>query len=45
MGCFLVRFIKLFFAFIFVTTCLADNLVYVRIEQSVIDKRLQTVRH
>lgn len=43
MGCFLVRFIKLFFAFIFVITCLADNLVYVRIEQSVIDKRLQTV--
>ena len=37
------RFFKLSFVLIFAVTCFADNLVYVRIEQPVIDKRLQTV--
>jgi VWFA-related protein len=37
------RFFKLSFVVILAVTCLADNLVYVRIEQPVIEKRLQTV--
>src|SRR5271169_881004 len=37
------RFFKLSFVLIFAIICFADNLVYVRIEQQVIDKRLQTV--
>ncbi len=37
------RFFKLCFVSILAVTCVADNLVYVRIEQPVIEKRLQTV--
>ena len=39
----MVRCFNLCLVFIFAITCSADNLVYVRIEQSVIEKRLQTV--
>jgi hypothetical protein len=37
------RFFKLSFVLMLAVACFADNLVYVRIEQPVIEKRLQTV--
>ena len=37
------RVFKLLLPLILVVACLADNLTYLRIDRSVIDKRLQTV--
>ena len=39
----LVRFLKLALVFVLVTACLADNLTYMRVDRSVIEKRLQPV--
>ena len=39
----LLRFLKLSFVFVLVTVCLADNLTYMRVDRSVIEKRLTPV--
>jgi len=39
----LSRFFKLFLLFTLITVCLADNLTYMRVDQSVIEKRIQAV--
>ncbi len=39
----LLRFLKLALVFVLVTVCLADNLTYMRVDRSVIEKRLQPV--
>src|SRR5271157_3490228 len=40
---FLVRFCKIGFLCFLAVACLADNLVYIRIDRSVIEKRIQAV--
>ena len=39
----MLRFLKLSLVFILVTVCLADNLTYMRVDRSVIEKRLTPV--
>ncbi len=39
----MLRFLKLTLVFVLVTVCLADNLIYMRVDRSVIEKRLQPV--
>ena len=39
----LLRFLKLTLVLVLSTVCLADNLTYMRVDRSVIEKRLQPV--
>ena len=39
----LLRFLKLSFVFVLVTVCAADNLTYMRVDRSVIEKRLTPI--